>query len=96
MDALRDSLGTTLNRKIRAAKAAKGYSWNDIALMMTRCGMPINASNLMAKMSRSTIRATELVLIMRLLGLRFIDLSDVEVPDIEAALRERDRHVQRS
>jgi len=91
MAALRDSLGTTLKRKIGAAKAAKGYSWKDIAFMMTRCGMPINASNLMTKMSRSTIRATELVLIMRLLGLHFIDLSDVEVPNIEAALRERDR-----
>ncbi len=47
---------------------------------------------MMAKMSRGAIRATELVLIMRLLGLRFIDLSDVEVPNIDAALRERDRH----
>ena len=93
MAALSDSLGTALKRKIGAAKAAKGYTWKDIASMMTRCGMPINASNLMAKMSRGAIRATELVLIMRLLGLRFIDLSDVEVPNIDAALHERDRHV---
>ena len=42
----------------------------------------------MAKMSRGGLKATEMVLIMRLLGNRFIDLSDVERSGLSEALRE--------
>ena len=87
----RDPLQETLKRKVAAAKAAKGYSWNDIAAVMTRCGSPITANNLMAKMSRGGIKATELVLIMRLLGHRFIDLSDVDIPSLDGAIRDIER-----
>jgi hypothetical protein len=88
MPADRKPLQEALRRKLASAKAAQGYTWKDIAQIMTSCGVPVRANNLMAKMSRGGLKATEMVLIMRLLGNRFIDLSDVDVPGLSEALRE--------
>jgi len=89
--AARHPLQDTLKRKVAAAKAARGYSWQDIAAIMTRCGVPISANHLMAKMSRGSFKATEFILLMRALGLRFVDLCDVEVPGLPEAIRELER-----
>jgi hypothetical protein len=89
--ATRNPLQDMLKRKVAAAKAARGYSWQDIARIMNRCGMPISANHLAAKMSRGSFKATELVLLLRALGIRFLDLCDVEVAGLEEAVREIER-----
>jgi len=78
----------TVKRRLAAAKAAKGYTWDDIAKAMTDCGMPMSSGNLMTKNSRGMLKATEWVLIMRVLGLRFIDLSDLEIPGLAEVVKE--------
>jgi len=83
-----NQLQDTLKRKLAVAKAARGYSWQDIAAIMTRCGVPISANHLMAKMSRGSFKATEFLLLMRLLGMHSIELGDVEIPELDEALLE--------
>ena len=86
MGSARNSPEELLKRKLAAAKAARGYSWDDLAEIMTVCGMPISSGSLMAKSSRGAFKASELAVLMRALGLRFIDLSDLEIPGIDTAI----------
>ncbi len=80
-------LSDAVRRKLAAAKAEKGLSWPALAQQMSAHGMPTTAQRLMAKNSRGAFKATELILLMRILGKRFIDLSDVDLSAAQDADR---------
>lgn len=89
MASLRNPIQELVRRKIAAAKAARDLSWEELAQLMTRHGMPTNANRLTAKNSRGSFKASEFIVLLRLLGARFIDLSDVDLSAIESAQRTR-------
>lgn len=68
-----------LERKIAAAKAAKGVTWQHISDAMKACGFELSSTNLMTKQHRNSFRADELIVLLRLLEVNTLELSDIDV-----------------
>jgi hypothetical protein len=66
-----------LKRLVKTAKASKDLDWDGVAALMTDAGMPISGNHLAVKVSRGTLKATEFLCLMRVLGHSFIDLSSI-------------------
>lgn len=70
-----------VKRLVKAAKASKGMDWDKLAESMRGMGIDISANHLAVKVSRGTLRATELICLMRATGHAFIDLSALPPPE---------------
>lgn len=81
----RDPIVISMQRKIAAAKAARGLTWGQIAAALNQCGLRVTATNLMSKQSRCSFRAKELIILLRVLGIDLLDLRDVTVDGLEDA-----------
>jgi len=68
------SLDDYLRRTISAAKAVKGYSWEEVARQVQARGWKITPGNLMTRHSRGAFRADELLLLMDVLGMGALTL----------------------
>ena len=68
------SLDDYLRRTISAARAAKGYSWEEVARQVQARGWKITPGNLMTRHSRGAFRADELLLLMDVLGMGALTL----------------------
>lgn len=67
-----------VSRMIKAAKASKGLDWTEISEKLKEMDVHISPNNLAVKVSRGTLKATEFVCLMRVLGSAFIDLSTLK------------------
>ena len=67
-------LDNHLRRTLSSARAAKGYSWEDVSLALAARGWNITAINLMTRYSRVSFRANEWFLIMDVLEVRSIEI----------------------
>ena len=63
-----------LRRTLSSARAAKGYSWEDVSQALGARGWNITPSNLMTRHSRGAFRADEWLLIMDVLEVRSIEI----------------------
>lgn len=61
-----------LRRTLSAARAAKGYSWEEVSRRLAEKGWEITPGNLMTRHSRGAFRADELLLLMEVLGISAI------------------------
>lgn len=82
-----DPIVVSMQRKIAAAKAARGLTWGQIAAALYECGVRLTATNLMSKQSRCSFRAKELIILLRVLEIQSLDLSDIAVEGLEEARR---------
>ena len=70
-----------VKRLVKSAKASKGMGWDELSEAMRKMGLDISANHLAVKVSRGTLRATELICLMRATGHAFIDLSALPPPE---------------
>lgn len=63
-----------LRRSLSAARATKGWSWDDVAREVQARGWDITPGNLMTRQSRMSFRGDELVLLLDVLGVREISV----------------------
>lgn len=61
-----------IRRTISSARAAKGYSWEEVSRQLARRGWIITPGNLMTRYSRCAFRADEYILLMDVLGVSTI------------------------
>lgn len=54
---------------LSSARAAKGYSWEDVSRKVAEMGWKISPGNLMTRYSRCSFRADELLLLMKALDI---------------------------
>lgn len=81
----RDPVIHAMQRKIAAAKASCGYTWQQISVALSECDIALSPTNLMSKQSRCSFKAKELIVLLRMLEVESLDLSDVEVAGLERA-----------
>jgi hypothetical protein len=65
----------SLRRTIATARAAKGWTWDDVALALAERGWEVTPGNLMTKFSRMAFRADELVLVLTVLGVTALPIG---------------------
>ncbi|MEO5625173.1 MAG: DUF6471 domain-containing protein [Dokdonella sp.] len=85
-----DSLRAFVKRKISTAKASKGWTWDDLSALIEELGGNQSATTLTTKHSRGSFRAQDFLLLLRAMGVRFIDLSDLDVAGLDEAVRKVD------
>lgn len=73
-----EKLDNQIRRMISSARAAKGYTWEDLAKELQIKGWDITAGNLMTRHSRCAFRADEVMLIMNVLGVQKVDVPSIE------------------
>lgn len=69
------SIEQMLRRRVASARAAKGWTWEQLSKELALRGWVITASNLMTRHSRMAFRADELVLILTTLGVKELSLE---------------------
>lgn len=57
-----------LRRQIDSARSESGLSWKDVSDRLKSFGLDISAGHLSTKHSRMTWRATEVIMVLRVLG----------------------------
>lgn len=82
-----DSLRAFVKRKVSTAKAAKGWTWDDLSLLIETLGGHQSATTLTTKHSRGSFRTQDFLLMLRAMGVRFIDLSDLDIAGLDEAVR---------
>jgi hypothetical protein len=82
-----DALRAFVKRKLSTAKASKGWTWDDISALIEELGGHQSGTTLTTKHSRGSFRAQDFLLMLRALGVRFIDLSDLDVTGLDEAVR---------
>lgn len=65
-----DRIDDGLRRTLSAARAARGWSWDDVAREVAKRGWTITPGNLMTRHSRMSFRADELILLLDVMGVR--------------------------
>ena len=58
-----------LRRTVSSARAAKGYSWEEVSRRLSEHGWEITPGNLMTRHSRGAFRADEMLLLMAVLDI---------------------------
>ena len=58
-----------LRRTVSSARAAKGYSWEEVSRRLSERGWEITPGNLMTRHSRGAFRADEMLLLMAVLDI---------------------------
>jgi hypothetical protein len=66
-----------LRRTLSSARAAKGYSWENVSQALAARGWNITPANLMTRHSRGAFRANEWLLIMDVLEVRSIEVPSI-------------------
>jgi hypothetical protein len=76
-----------LRRKLNMAKAAKGWTWEDISALYEALGSRQTSTTLTTKHSRGSFRAADMLLMLRAMGVRHIEMSDLDIPGLDEALK---------
>jgi nicotinamidase-related amidase len=76
-----------VRRKLSAAKANKGWTWSDVSLLYEALGARQTETTLTTKHSRGSFRAQDFLLMLRGMGVRSLDLSDLDVNGLDEAIR---------
>jgi hypothetical protein len=82
-----DELRAFVKRRLSTAKAAKGWTWDDLSFLVESLGGHQSATTLTTKHSRGSFRAQDFVLMLRAMGVRFLDLSELDVAGLDEAVR---------
>lgn len=75
-----------VKRRLSAAKANKGWSWPDLSRLLNEFQAEQSGSTLTTKHSRGAFRVQDYVLMMKALGVRQIDLSELDIDGLDAAI----------
>src|SRR5205807_1346699 len=81
-----DSLRAFVKRKLSAAKANKGWTWRDVSLLYEALGARQTPTTLTTKHSRGSFRAQDFLLMLRGMGVRSLDLSELDVNGLDDAV----------
>jgi nicotinamidase-related amidase len=82
-----ESLRAFVKRKLSAAKANKGWTWRDVSLLYEALGARQTPTTLTTKHSRGSFRAQDFLLMLRGMGVRSLDLSELDVNGLDDAVR---------
>jgi hypothetical protein len=78
-------------RAVAASRAEQGWSWNDLSEVLRSLGMDQTPNNLSTKHSRGAYRVAEFLIILRALGVQYLDLTKVQVPGLKDAVAQMKR-----
>ncbi|MDP9141888.1 MAG: DUF6471 domain-containing protein [Pseudomonadota bacterium] len=65
----------------------KTLSWQECSDILKELDIEVSASSLSTRFSRGTFRMVEYVALMRIFGARFVDLTDLTIEGLDAAVR---------
>lgn len=76
-----------IQKKVSVAKAAKGWGWEEISQVYAALGEEQSPNNLASKNSRGALKAQDFLLLLKALGVRFLDLSELSLPQLDEAVK---------
>ncbi len=78
-------------RQLASARAQKGWSWTDISALLDELGIDQTSNNLTTKHSRGAFKAADFLLMLRAMGVLYLDLSQLEIPGLDKAIQEMEK-----
>lgn len=72
---------------LTAAKNGKHWGWQEVSEMLTELGIEQTPNNLTTKQSRGAFKAADFLVMLRSMGVLYLDLSTLEIPGLAAAAK---------
>lgn len=82
-----DQVRDYAKRRLSAARASKNLSWSELSRAMQELGFDVTDSTLTTRHSRGTFKAIEFLALLRIMGVRFLDLSELDLDGLDEAIR---------